>query len=73
MSAVYHRTDWEKVYNPAFNAIVAYVKGNPEKTVEEIATAQSVPYEVAYAVCLAAGFVILPNAAGEIHWPGPRA
>ena len=72
MSAVYHPDDWASVYNPAFNAVVTYVKANPGKTLEEIATALTLPYEAVYAVCVAAGFVILPNASGELHWHAQR-
>ena len=72
MSAVYHKDDWDKIYNPAFNNVVTYVKANPAKTLEAIATALTLPYEVVYAVCVAAGFVILPNTSGELHWHAQR-
>ena len=68
MSAIYHRSDCENVYNPAFNMVVDYVKANPGADLAAIATATRQPYQVVYAVCVAAGFIILPNAAGELHW-----
>ena len=72
MSAVYHRDDWDKLYNPLYNAVVAYVTANPGKSIDEIATAVTAPYEVVYAACVAAGFIILPNASGELHWQDQR-
>ena len=68
MSAVYHQDAWDAVYNESFEAVTAYVVANPGKDLAEIATACGVAYEVAYAICQAAGFVILPNASGELHW-----
>ena len=72
MSAVYHRNDWNKAYNPAFNNVVAYVTANPGKSLDAIATALALTYEVVYAACLAAGFVILPNTSGEVQWHAQR-
>ena len=72
MSAVYHPDTFRDLMAQKADAIISYVKDNPGKSLDAIATALALPYEAVYAVCVAAGFVILPNASGELHWHAQR-
>ena len=68
MSAVYTKAQFDSLYNAAFNAVTAYVEANPGKSIDEIATATTQPYEVVYQICVNARMVVLPNTSGELHW-----
>lgn len=68
MSAVYTRADFEAKYIASYDAVVAYVSAHPADSVDAIATATGLPYEICFEVCRAAGFLILPSASGELHF-----
>lgn len=68
MSAVYLPKHWDAAYAVAFQAILAYVEAHPGESLDAIATGTSQPYAVVYAVCQAAGCIVLPSASGELQW-----
>lgn len=70
MSAVYTSEAFRELFSQQFNAVMEYVAQNPGKSVDAIATALTIPYEVAYAICSESALIILPNASGELQF-GP--
>lgn len=68
MSALYTQAAFLTLVQTQFNAVLTWVSDNPGKSIEECATALSVPYEAVYQICMDANLVILPSASGEIHW-----
>lgn len=68
MSAVYNPKDFGAQFNTQFNAVLTYVGANPGTSVDAIATALAIPYEVAYAICSQSGMVVLPSTSGEIQF-----
>lgn len=68
MGAVYHPSDFSKLYNQQFNAVQAWIKANPGKSVDACATALAIPYELVYAICTQSGMAILPSSSGEISF-----
>ena len=68
MSAVYTVNSFQTLWTAQLGTVNEYVKSNPGKSIEEIATAITQPYEVVWACLQALGQVIVPSASGEIHW-----
>ena len=72
MSAVYDPSSFTALWNEALEAVQTYVQQTPGKSLDEIAIACDVPYEVVWMCCQALGYVIVPSASGEIHWHAHR-
>ena len=68
MSAIYHPTDFSILVRKNLETVSDWVKANPGKSIEECATALSVPYEVVFVVSKESELVVVPSTSGEIHW-----
>jgi len=68
MSAIYHQKDLDALVVAQLSSVLAYIAENPGKSLEAVATAVSVPYEVVFEIAQRANLLILPNSSGEIHW-----
>lgn len=73
MSAIYHPTQFSVLVSDRLQSVTDWVKANPGKSIEECATALSIPYEVVFAVCREIGIIVLPNSSGEIQWHAHKA
>lgn len=68
MSAVYDEKSFATLWSACLSDVETYVQENPGKSLDEVATALSIPYEVAWQCCQSLGYVIVPSTSGEIHW-----
>ncbi len=68
MSAIYRPQDITQLQGQSISAVQDYVTAHPGQSVESVATALALPYEVVFKCCETLGFIVLPNANGEIRW-----
>ena len=70
MSAVYTNKAFAKLVGNNMKLVTDWITENPGKSVDECATATSVPYEVVFQIISQSDMVLLPSASGEIQF-GP--
>ena len=70
MSAIYTRAQWDALSSTHYDAVASYVTEHPSTSIEAIASALSIPYEVAFQCCMESDMVVLPNTAGELQFSG---
>jgi hypothetical protein len=58
VSAIYHPMAFSALVSHSLQSVSNWVQSNPGKSIEECATALSVPYEVVFEVCREMGLVV---------------
>ena len=72
MGCVYTRSGFEQLYREQFQEVLAWFAAHEGKTVQECATALSVPYALVWHIVEASDLVYLPTADTDVSFPHKR-
>ena len=72
MSALYTEAAFEALVTANLAGVMTWITDNPGGSIEACAQALTLPYAVVYTCCQRGPVIVLPNAAGELHWHASR-